>query len=142
MYAALGNDVFNGIQRKDFQLTNMPSSILNRWTGEGTSNSEPRYTWDDLNNNYAVSDLYIEDGSFLKIKNVQLGYTLPSSVLSRIGATVWRFYVSVENLAIITNYSGADPEIGANPDYSQDIGIDRAIYPQARTFRLGTTLTF
>ncbi|MDA0194562.1 MAG: hypothetical protein O2887_09660 [Bacteroidetes bacterium] len=137
---AFGNDIFNGIQRQDLRLTNRPKSILGRWTGEGTSNSEPRYTWIDTNNNYRVSDLYIEDGSYVKLKNVQIGYKLPISILSKIGAQSARFYISAENLVTLTGYSGVDPEIGALSSF--DIGIDRAIYPQARTFRIGTTITF
>ena len=135
-----GNDIFNGSQRQDLRYTNRTTAILDRWTGEGTSNSEPRYTWIDQNNNYRVSDLYIEDGSFLRLKNIQLGYALPENLLKRIKAETWRFYISAENLWTITKYTGADPEIGALSSF--DIGIDRGIYPQAVTFRLGTTISF
>lgn len=135
-----GNDIFNGSQRQDLRFTNRTTDILDRWTGEGTSDRIPRYTWSDINNNYRVSDLYIEDGSFARLKNIQLGYTLPRSVLDRVGATLFRIYVSAENLFTLTNYTGADPEIGALSSF--DIGIDRGIYPQARTFRIGTTITF
>ncbi len=136
----IGNDVFNGMQRQDLRYTNRPTSILDRWDGEGTSNTVPRYTWIDTNNNYRVSDLYIENGSYLRLKNIQIGYSLPTSIINKIGASVCRIYVSAENLFTITKYTGADPEIGALSSF--DIGIDRAIYPQARTFRLGATLTF
>jgi hypothetical protein len=135
-----GNDVFNGIQRQDLRYTNRPVSALDRWTGEGSTNENPRYTWIDVNNNNRVSDLYIEDGSHIRIRNVQVGYTLPSNLLDRIGASAWRIFISGENLFVLTRYSGADPEIGAMSSF--DIGIDRAIYPQARTFRFGTSLTF
>lgn len=135
-----GNDVFNGSQRQDLRYTNRPTTILDRWTGEGTSNKIPRYTWIDVNNNYRISDLYVEDGSFLRVKNVQLGYTLPENVQKRIRARGLRFYVSAENLFTFTKYTGADPEIGAMSSFN--IGIDRGIYPQARTFRIGTTMTF
>lgn len=137
---ALGHDVFNGMNRVDLQYTNRPESFLGRWTGEGTSNTIPRYTWSDLNNNYRVSDLYIEDASFIRIKNMQVGYSLPTTLLDKLSAVSWKFYISAENLFTITGYSGADPEIGAMSSF--DIGIDRAIYPQSRTFRLGTTITF
>jgi TonB-linked SusC/RagA family outer membrane protein len=137
---SLGNDIFNGMQRQDLRYTNRPTTVLDRWTGEGTSNSEPRFTWVDTNNNYRVSDLYIENGSFMRLKNIQFGYNIPNSTLKKIGATAWRFYVSGENLITFTGYTGADPEIGAQSAF--DIGIDRAIYPQARTFRIGTSLTF
>ena len=135
-----GNDIFNGMQRPDLRYTNRTVHALDRWTGEGTSNTVPRYTWVDINNNNRISDLYIEDGSFLRMKNIQIGYTIPRTVLNRIQANNWRIYVSAENLFTLTNYTGADPEIGAMSSF--DIGIDRGIYPHARTFRLGTTISF
>ncbi len=135
-----GNDIFNGMQRQDLRYTNRTTEILDRWTGEGTSNTTPRYTWIDANNNYRISDLYVEDGSFLRLKNIQIGYTLPPGFLRRIRSTSWRFFISAENLVTLTGYTGADPEIGAMSSF--DIGIDRGVYPQARTFRLGTSISF
>ncbi|MGB3467504.1 MAG: SusC/RagA family TonB-linked outer membrane protein, partial [Cyclobacteriaceae bacterium] len=137
---ALGHDIFNGMQRQDLRFTNRSTNILDRWTGEGTSNSIPRYTWVDTNNNYRVSDLYIEDGSFIRLNNIQFGYNFSNKLLEKIGAFKARVYVSAENLVTLTGYSGADPEIGALSSF--DIGIDRAIYPQARTWRVGTSITF
>jgi TonB-dependent starch-binding outer membrane protein SusC len=135
-----GNDIFNGMQRRDLRYTNRTVHALDRWTGEGSSNTVPSYTWVDINNNDRVSDLYIEDGSYLRLKNIQIGYTIPRAVLNRIQANAWRIYVSAENLITFTRYTGADPEIGALSSF--DIGIDRGIYPQARTFRLGTSISF
>lgn len=135
-----GNDIFNGMQRRDLRFTNRTTAILDRWTGEGTSNTVPRYTWIDTNNNDRISDLYIEDGSFLRLKNIQIGYSVPANITSRIRANSWRIYVSAENLVTLTNYTGTDPEIGAMSSF--DIGIDRGVYPQARTFRLGTSIAF
>lgn len=137
---AFGHEIFNGSQRQDLRFTNRTDAMLERWSGEGTSDKIPRYTWIDINNNYRVSDLYVESGSFLRIKNLQIGYTLPKTVAQRIKASNWRFYISAENLLTLTAYTGADPEIGAMSSF--DIGIDRGIYPQARTFRLGTTISF
>jgi TonB-dependent starch-binding outer membrane protein SusC len=135
-----GNDVFNGAQRQDLRFTNRSTAILDRWTGEGTSSGVPRYTWIDVNNNYRVSDLYIEDGSFIRLKNIQVGYTLSNRFQNRINATNLRIYASAENLLTITRYTGADPEIGAMSPFN--IGIDRGIYPQARIWRMGVTMTF
>ncbi|TVQ93477.1 MAG: TonB-dependent receptor [Bacteroidetes bacterium] len=135
-----GNDIFNGMQRRDLRFTNRTVHDLDRWTGEGTSNTVPRFTFNDVNNNYRISDLYIEDGSYLRLKNIQIGYTIPRTVLNRIQANTWRVYLSAENLFTLTKYRGADPEIGALSSF--DIAIDRGIYPQARTFRLGTSITF
>jgi TonB-linked SusC/RagA family outer membrane protein len=135
-----GNDIFNGSQRQDLRYTNRTTAILDRWTTEGSSNKIPRYTWLDVNNNYRISDLYIEDGSYIRLKNVQIGYTLPINILKKVRASTFRVYISGENLVTLTKYTGADPEIGAMSSF--DIGIDRGIYPQPRTFRVGTTITF
>ena len=135
-----GNDVFNGIRRRDLNSTNLSVDMLDRWTGEGTSNTIPRFTFNDTNLNNRISDLYIEDASFIRLKNIQIGYTLPGNLLNRINARNWRIYISAENLFTLTQYTGADPEIGALSSF--DIGIDRGVYPQARTFRLGTSISF
>jgi hypothetical protein len=74
------------------------------------------------------------------MKNIQLGYTLPKKFLERIKIGAWRFYISGENLLTFTGYSGAEPEIGAMS--SVDIGIDRGVYPAARTYRFGTSISF
>lgn len=142
LYGALGQEIFNGSQRQDLDNTNRTTKILDRWTGPGTSNEIPRLMINrfDKNNNYRVSDLYIEDGSFVRLRNIQLGYTLPENLLRRISSENFRIYISVENLLTFTKYTGADPEIGALGPF--DIGIDRGIYPQARTVRIGTTITF
>jgi outer membrane receptor protein involved in Fe transport len=137
---AFGHEIFNGSQRQDLRYTNRTTAILDRWTGEGTSDTDPRYTWIDVNNNYRVSDLYIESGSYVRLKNIQLGYSLSKNIVDKIKVQAWRFYISAENLVTITKYTGADPEIGAMG--AIDIGIDRGVYPQARTFRFGTSITF
>jgi len=137
---AFGHQIFNGAQRQDLSMTNRPVKYLDRWTGEGTSDEIPRFTFSDVNNNYRVSDLYIENGSYLRLKNLQIGYTLPKKFLDRIKIGVWRFYISGENLLTFTGYSGAEPEIGAMG--TVDIGIDRGVYPAAVTYRFGTSITF
>jgi len=138
---ALGNELFNGTRRHDLTSSNMPVRFLNRWTGEGTSNEIPRSTISDPNGNFSkISDFYIEDGSFLRIKDLQLGYSLPQKIISRLGVRRARFYVAVQNLYTLTDYNGFDPEIGARS--ALDIGIDRGIYPQARSWRFGANVTF
>ena len=136
-----GNEVYNGIVRYDFSYTNRPQSVLNRWTGEGTSNSEPRVTVSDPNFNARASDRFVEDGSYLRLKNVQLGYSLPKAFLSKLKIEKFRLYASTQNLLTLTNYSGLDPEIGATQG-ALDLGIDRGFYPQARTFLAGLNITF
>ncbi|MGV3541398.1 MAG: SusC/RagA family TonB-linked outer membrane protein [Rufibacter sp.] len=140
-YGAFGHQIFNGTRRHDFVYSNMQSRYLNRWTGEGSTNEYPRFTWNDLNGNYKnISDLYVEDGDFVRLKTLQIGYTLPTSLLSAIKLQKLRVYVSADNLLTLTEYSGFDPEIGARG--SLDIGIDRGVYPQSKTFRLGVNASF
>ena len=92
------------------------------------------------NGNWASSDLYIKDGSYLRLKNIQLGYTLPEFISKQVSISKLRVYVSAENLLTITGYEGFDPEI-ASGEYTT-IGIDRGIYPQARTISVGANITF
>jgi TonB-linked SusC/RagA family outer membrane protein len=135
-----GNDIYNATVRYDFTYVNRPVSELNRWTGEGSTNENPRVSLTDPNQNARVSDRFVEDGSFMRIKNVQLGYTLPKSVANRLNIDKLRVYVSAQNLLTFTQYSGLDPEIGALN--ALEIGIDRGFYPQARTFLGGIQLAF
>ncbi len=136
-----GNDIFNGIVRYDFSFTNRPQSILNRWTGPGTSDFEPRVTVNDPNFNARVSDRFVEDGSYIRLKNVQIGYNLPKSIISKLKMEKFRLYLSAQNLLTFTDYSGLDPEIGATQG-ALDLGIDRGFYPQSRTFLGGVNITF
>lgn len=135
-----GNDIYNGTVRYDFTYVNRPVSVLNRWTGPGTSNSEPRVSLNDPNQNARVSDRFVEDGSFIRLKNLQLGYSPPANLLKSLGIYKFRMYVSAQNLFTFTRYSGLDPEIGAVS--ALEIGIDRGFYPQARTFLGGLSVTF
>ncbi len=136
-----GNDIYNGIFRYDFFYTNRPQSALNRWRGAGTSNSEPRVNLNDPNFNARASDRFVEDGSYIRIKNMQLGYSLPQSLLGKLKIQKLRVYVATQNLLTITKYSGLDPEIGTVGG-SLELGIDQGFYPQARMFLSGVNLTF
>ncbi|HND87285.1 MAG TPA: hypothetical protein PK971_03100, partial [Saprospiraceae bacterium] len=136
-----GNDIYNATVRYDFNYVNRPVSVLNRWTGEGSSSTEPRVNLLDPNQNARVSDRFVEDGSYLRLKNVQLGYALPKSLLSKIRMQKFRLYVSAQNLFTFTRYSGMDPEIGA---YGGPLsaGVDRGFYPQSRVLLGGVNVTF
>ncbi|SHF86571.1 SusC/RagA family TonB-linked outer membrane protein [Chryseobacterium sp. OV279] len=134
-----GNKIFQGLRRLDIPESNYQTSILDRWTGEGTSNTVARVTKDDPNQNYtAMSDYYLQNGDYLRIKLVQLGYTLSKDIAKTIGASKIRFYVTGENLVTFTKYTGYDPEIAG----ADTFGIDRAFYPQARTFLFGANVQF
>ncbi|MFV8324844.1 SusC/RagA family TonB-linked outer membrane protein [Flavobacterium sp. ZS1P14] len=135
---AAGNKIFQGLRRLDVGNANYQTRALSRWTGEGTSNDYPRLTNDDSNGNFSkMSDFYLEKGDYLRLKLVQLGYSLPSDAISKIGASKVRLYVTAENLLTLTKYTGFDPEIGGGV-----FGIDKGIYPQARTFMFGANLQF
>lgn len=101
MQGTLGNDLFNATRRHDLSMTNMPADFLNRWTGPGSSNDLPRYTWNDSNGNWTkISDLYVENGSYLRIKNVQLGYNLSSKALGWLSLSKARIYLAADNLSL------------------------------------------
>jgi hypothetical protein len=112
---------------------NQTTETLNRWTGPGTSNTMPRAVFNDPNKNTRPSDRYIEDGSYLRIKNLTMGYTIPKLLMKKAHITSARLYVSAQNLYTFTKYKGFDPEIGAG-------GIDNNVYPVTRTFTIGVNL--
>ena len=125
-----GNDIFNASRRYDLSTANMSDVALGRWTGEGTSNSYPRIDADVAQS----STFYVENGAFFRIKTAQLGYTMPRSLVEKIGIGKARIYVAANNLLTVTKYSGFDPEIGS--------GVDYGIYPQARMYSFGVNITF
>jgi TonB-linked SusC/RagA family outer membrane protein len=133
-----GNKIFQGLRRLDVGLSNYQTEALDRWHGEGTSNTYPRLISTDPNFNFTrPSNFYLENGDYLRLKIVQLGYSLPSELISKIGAQKLRLYVTGENLLTLTKYTGYDPEIGGNV-----LGIDRGYYPQAKSFMFGVNLQF
>lgn len=133
-----GNEVFDGTFRSDVSSGNYPSWMLGRWTGEGTSNKYPRLALGD-DTNWQVSDLYVCDGSYFRLKNITLGYTLPQNLTRKVCIERLRVYVQAENLATWTKYWGFDPEISSG---ATSLGVDRGIYPQARTFTIGANISF
>lgn len=137
-----GNDIFNAVIRYDFSTTNRLASRLGYWNGQGSTNTEPRLTASDPNQNARISDRFVDDGSYLRLKNLQIGYTLPASALSKVKVSKLRVYIAAQNLFTITKYKGLDPEIGAGADGVLDLGIDRGFYPQARMFITGLSVTF
>jgi TonB-linked SusC/RagA family outer membrane protein len=126
-----GADVFDATYRQDIASGNYPTWVLQRWTGEGTSNTVP--TLGD-SKNWVCSDMYIQDGSYLRLKNLTLGYTLPRYLTNKIGISRLRIYGRAENLFTWTKYWGFDPEIGSG---STSLGVDYGVYPQARTYTIG-----
>ena len=139
-----GVDVFDATYRQDITSGNYPTWVLDRWTGEGTSNTIPAI---GSSESWVVSDMYVHDGSYLRLKNITLGYTLPRHLTSKIGISRFRIYARAENLFTWTKYWGFDPEIGAGFDDNSQrhntefTGVDYGIYPQARTYTLGFNIS-
>ena len=133
-YASVGNDIYSAYER-NANYSNKYRGVLARWTGAGSTNDarNPRYSFTDANSNIRVSDRYVEDGSFIKVKNLQLGYTFPATVTKKVFSRL-RIYAQVKNAFTFTKYSGFDPEIAGG---ILDTGIDRGAYPQARTYSFG-----
>lgn len=136
-----GNDIYNNTIRYDFTYVNRPTSVLDRWTGPGTSDDEPRVNLSDPNQNARVSDRFVEDGSYLRLKTLTLGYNLPDTWLKRVHIQKLKVYITGQNLLTFTKYTGLDPEIGSIGT-SLELGIDRGFYPQARTVMGGVSITF
>jgi TonB-dependent starch-binding outer membrane protein SusC len=140
VYASVGNEVYRAYER-NLAMTNKFRSVLGRWTGSGSTNeaTNPRYSFIDANNNTRVSDRYVEDGSFIKVKNLQLGYNFSSAALRKANISKLRIYAQARNAFTFTKYTGFDPEISGG---IFDTGIDRGAYPQARSFAIGLDLKF
>ncbi len=133
-----GNDIFNANSISNEGMSsahNQTASVKYRWVGYGTSTVMPRAVYGDPNHNARISDRFVEDGSYLRLKNVTLGYNFPAKWLKKISMQNARIFLSCENLVTLTKYSGFDPEVGIN-------GIDGNRYPVSRTFSLGVNFNF
>jgi hypothetical protein len=139
--ASIGNDVYRSYERQDVPNNNYTSAWLGRWSESNPGGNYPRVTTKDDNNNTRPSDFYVENASYLRLRNVQLGYSLPSSITKKLAMTSLRVYVSADNLLTMTKYTGFDPEIGTS-GWILDTGIDKGFYPQMKTVSGGLSLTF
>lgn len=143
-----GNKILNQMKAQLYPLrnfngtgvTNALSTVLGSWNGEGTSNTIPRITYNDKGINWMGSDFYVEDGSFLRCRTIQVGYTLPVSLVNRVKLGSVRLYINAQNLFTITKYSGYDPEISNSNPLSS--GVDNGQYPVSKVFTLGVNLKF
>ncbi|MEH6659710.1 TonB-dependent receptor [Leeuwenhoekiella marinoflava] len=138
-----GNQIVQSYRNQSSQFANYSTEVFDRWTGANTSNSRPRVTLD--NRNYSnFSDLFIEDGDFLRINNLTVGFDLAKS-RENFAIQKLRIYASALNLYTFTNYSGMDPEVGygiSSNNYSFSSGVDLGYYPRPRTFLLGLNVIF
>ena len=137
-FASIGNDIVRNYER-NLALTNRPTYFLDRWTGPGTSNTFPRVTT-GATGNTLFSDFYVEDGSFVRLQNVQFGYTLNENTLKGSGIDKLRFYFSASNLVTLTKYKGFDPTTSNGSPIGG--GIDQGFYPSPKTFLIGFNVNF
>lgn len=138
VYAALGQEIIRNYERQQ-PYANQLAYVIDRWTGPGSTNEHPRLTTGPTNNNL-FSDYYVEDGSFVRLRNIQFGYTVPSAVLRKIHVESLRVYVAANNLVTLTRYMGFDPDLGASNVLSA--GVDYGMYPQARSIMSGLQIKF
>lgn len=135
-FASMGNDIVRNYERAQPNV-NRISQTLDRWTGPGTSNTVPRVTTAATANN-VFSTYYVEDGSYLRIQRVQLGYRIPETTTMKIGIQELRFYVAINNLYTFTKYMGFDPAASSGSPIGS--GFDSGFYPASRTYTFGFTL--
>jgi len=138
LQGSVGNDIFDASVDFSKDKANLPSYFLGCWKGEGTSNRLPRFVIGD-SVNWQSSDLFVYDGSFARLRNIQLGYTLPVILSRRLMLNKLRVYFAAENLLTLTSYHGFDPEITTE---GIELGIDYGATPHTRTYLFGVNLSF
>lgn len=141
-----GVDVYNANKGLRYGTENWTKDFYDhRWHGAGTSNSNPSVNIGG-NQNYYINSWYVESGAYLRIRNIQLGYTLPKAALSSIGIQSLRIYANAQNPAIFTKYKGFSPEIGSSVENGGGaigtLGIDNNVYPLSAIYNLGVNLSF
>jgi TonB-linked SusC/RagA family outer membrane protein len=139
IYAALGQEIIRNYERQQ-PYANQLDYVIDRWAGPGTSNEVPRVTTGATRNN-VFSDYFVENGSFMRMRNIQLGYTFPKRWMENLNVQSFRLYVSANNMFTVTQYQGYDPDIG-NFGGPLSAGVDYGFYPQARTIMGGFNIKF
>ncbi|MBK6264298.1 TonB-dependent receptor [Marivirga sp. S37H4] len=140
-----GNQIYRTFERQDVVNNNYTIEWLDRWSETNPDGSYPRVVTgavDPVANNNSPSSFFVEDGDFVRIKNLQIGYSVPQSILEKAKIKKARIYLSVDNLLTLTGYSGFDPEIGVSNYNVAAAGIDRGYYPQTRNYGGGIQVSF
>ena len=145
LYSSVGGKIYNIVRRHTEALTNpwnnQSRDVLNRYTATNTTASIPRYNpWH--NNNFRISDRFVEDGSFLRIQTLSIGYNLPKNLIGKAKLSSARVYVSAQNLYTFTGYSGYDPDLGSLNNNVTRMNIDDGHYPNPRTITVGANIEF
>jgi TonB-linked SusC/RagA family outer membrane protein len=138
VYSAIGQEIIRNYERQQ-PYANQLAYVIDRWTGPGSTNEHPRLTTGATNNNL-FSDYYVEDGSFVRLRNVQFGYTLPKNAAKKVHVETLRVYVAANNILTLTRYMGFDPDLGSSNVLSA--GVDYGMYPQARSIMSGIQIKF
>ncbi len=141
-----GNDLFFAsridLESSTERNSNKSRVVLNSWDGAGSSNTVARIVSSDPNQNSRISSKYVEDGSYLRLRNVKLSYKIPTLVTEKIGISRAQVYISANNLFTLTKYTGFDPEVGNLDGSNLNAGIDTDVYPQASSIHIGASITF
>jgi TonB-linked SusC/RagA family outer membrane protein len=140
-----GAKIFNflrwQLEKMDNAYFNQLRTVMDRYTASNPNGKLPRFTNTNTNNIY-ISDRYVEDGSYIRIQNISLGYRIPKNILDKVKINSARIYVTVQNLKTFSNYSGYDPEIGAFNNSIKLMNVDMGHYPNPRTYTIGASLDF
>lgn len=138
---AAGNKIFNCINRPDYATSNKMKEVMydDRWTPTNTNGTKPRAGANDIDK-YVDSSAMVYDGSYFKFKQIQLGYTLPKSLISKVGISHSRIYCSLDDFFTISKYPGFDPEASANA--TTGMGVDKGAYPTSKKVVLGFNIEF
>jgi TonB-linked SusC/RagA family outer membrane protein len=139
--AQLGHEIYRTYERSDVTFSNYQSFWLNRWTPDNPSEELPRLTSTDPNNNQRPSSFYVEDGNFLRMRNLQIGWNVPDNIASKVNMKNVKIYLTGNNIFTITKYRGFDPDIGTS-GWILDTGIDKGFYPNNRSFGAGLNVSF
>jgi TonB-dependent starch-binding outer membrane protein SusC len=140
-----GNQIYNNTRAFSEGMNSVFgqfASVRNRWTPTNTTTTLPRAAWGDPNNNRRTSTRFLEDGSYMRLKNINIGYSLPSSIISKLKLSNLRIYYSGQNLLTFTKYSGLDPELSTFGETNTAPGTDFLTFPQARTHTFGLNVSF
>jgi hypothetical protein len=145
-----GNKIYNATRTATegmIRFFNAGTQVLNAWTPTNTNTNIPRAVSADPNQNARPSTRFLEDGSYLRLKNIMLSYNIPNKSLQSITKGVvnnFRIYVSAQNILTFTKYSGFDPEVGNRTPGTSSLtnGIDYAVYPQPKAYQVGITANF
>ena len=144
--ASFGNDIYNQnrqVLEGNMAGFNQDTRVLDSWTPTHTNTDVPRAVLNDPNGNASLfSTRFIEDGSYVRLKNLTLAYNFPLALVQKAKMSNLRLYVTAQNLVTWTHYSGYDPEVSADPLSTTSIGRDYGVYPQSRTYTVGVNATF